>query len=144
MAPFVQVIFDLQRSIVGHRDRCFCLCGCRLTQGRHDSETGDDPVLDWRGGVKNGSRPPSEKRIGFISRFCPTATAAGHDGLLCPSVTSRLFCQDGVVGSAAGRTVMTGGLAECVLPSLGCCVGCIEAGKRYYLLPYCTSNPFNT
>lgn len=54
------------------------------------------------------------------------AAAAGHDGLFCPSVTSRLFCQDGVVvGSAAGRTVMTGRLlAECVLPSLGSCVGC--------------------
>lgn len=114
MVPFVQVILDLQRSVDGRRDRCFCLCGCRLTQGRHDSETGDDPVSDLRGGVKNGSRPPSEKGIGFISRFCRTATAAGHDGLFCPSVTSRLFCQDGVVGSAAGRTVMTGRLAECV------------------------------
>lgn len=56
---------------------------------------------------------PRADRLYFA--FLPNrqAAAAGRDGLFCPSVTSRLFCQDGV-GSAAGRTVRL----DAVLPSL--------------------------
>lgn len=56
--------------------------------------------------------------IGFISRFCPTGRRRLRAVTVCfvPLWRHVCFCQDGV-GSAAGRTVMTGRL-DAVLPSL--------------------------